>query len=148
MNYAYQNYLMHWGIKGQKWGIRRFQNEDGTLTEAGRARYQKQLDKDIQKKWWKVHNNVANRSTKEYQKVKDRYRDVDMNKDPTSKRALAYMKEIADLDDKLFKEEANKFFKDNPAWTEEQVSKIPTYGNMRAIYNSYLDRANSKKKKA
>ena len=29
-------YLCHHGIKGQKWGIRRFQNEDGTLTEAGK----------------------------------------------------------------------------------------------------------------
>lgn len=31
--------LYHHGIKGQKWGIRRFQNEDGTLTDAGKARY-------------------------------------------------------------------------------------------------------------
>ena len=31
--------LYHSGIKGQKWGVRRFQNEDGTLTEAGKARY-------------------------------------------------------------------------------------------------------------
>ena len=33
------NYLEHHGIKGQKWGIRRFQNEDGSLTEAGKQRY-------------------------------------------------------------------------------------------------------------
>lgn len=32
-------YLIHYGILGQKWGIRRFQNEDGTLTSAGRKRY-------------------------------------------------------------------------------------------------------------
>ena len=30
--------LYHHGIKGQKWGVRRFQNPDGTLTEAGRQR--------------------------------------------------------------------------------------------------------------
>lgn len=34
--------LQHWGIKGMKWGIRRYQNEDGTLTEAGKKRYQYQ----------------------------------------------------------------------------------------------------------
>ena len=31
--------LQHWGIKGQKWGIRRYQNPDGTLTAAGKKRY-------------------------------------------------------------------------------------------------------------
>lgn len=31
--------LYHWGIKGMKWGIRRFQNKDGSLTPAGRKRY-------------------------------------------------------------------------------------------------------------
>lgn len=32
-------YLTHHGIKGQKWGLRRYQNSDGTLTEAGKRRY-------------------------------------------------------------------------------------------------------------
>lgn len=31
--------LYHHGIKGQKWGLRRFQNEDGSLTTAGREHY-------------------------------------------------------------------------------------------------------------
>lgn len=31
--------LKHWGIKGQKWGVRRFENYDGTLTPEGRERY-------------------------------------------------------------------------------------------------------------
>lgn len=31
--------LKHYGIKGQKWGDRNFQNEDGSLTPAGKARY-------------------------------------------------------------------------------------------------------------
>lgn len=31
--------LVHHGIKGQRWGVRRFQNEDGTLTDAGKKRY-------------------------------------------------------------------------------------------------------------
>ena len=35
----YNNELFHFGTKGQKWGIRRYQNEDGTLTQLGRQRY-------------------------------------------------------------------------------------------------------------
>ena len=34
----YNNYLAHHGIKGQKWGIRRFQNPDGTRTPLGKKR--------------------------------------------------------------------------------------------------------------
>ena len=33
------DYLEHHGIKGQKWGIRRYQNADGSLTEAGKRHY-------------------------------------------------------------------------------------------------------------
>ena len=39
MSYSNGAYLVHHGIKGMKWGVRRFQNEDGSLTSAGRARY-------------------------------------------------------------------------------------------------------------
>lgn len=35
----YNNELYHHGIKGQRWGIRRYQNADGSLTSAGKARY-------------------------------------------------------------------------------------------------------------
>lgn len=40
------DFLAHHGIKGQKWGIRRFQNPDGTLTEAGKKRLVNQYRKD------------------------------------------------------------------------------------------------------
>ena len=34
-----QNDLEHHGIKGMHWGVRRFQNKDGSLTSKGRQRY-------------------------------------------------------------------------------------------------------------
>ena len=35
----YSDELYHHGVKGQKWGIRRYQNPNGTLTEEGKIRY-------------------------------------------------------------------------------------------------------------
>ena len=39
MDYLVCKELYHHGIKGQKWGIRKYQNEDGSLTTEGKARY-------------------------------------------------------------------------------------------------------------
>lgn len=38
------DFLMHHGILGQKWGVRRYQNEDGSYTQAGLERYRKTRD--------------------------------------------------------------------------------------------------------
>ena len=49
-DYLITKELYHWGIKGQKWGVRRYQNEDGTLTESGKARYNSDLTEKDPKK--------------------------------------------------------------------------------------------------
>lgn len=45
-----EQYLSHHGIKNQRWGVRRFQNPDGSLTPAGVARYRKNADRAEQYK--------------------------------------------------------------------------------------------------
>ena len=53
--------LRHHGIKGQRWGVRRFQEEDGSLTPAGKERYADDLDsnkKQIQNEKQDVKKNT------------------------------------------------------------------------------------------
>ena len=58
------SYLIHFGIKGQKWGIRRYQNEDGSWTAEGRKRYGSDL-RDLKKTY--------KESKKEYEKLYKAY---------------------------------------------------------------------------
>lgn len=44
------NELMHYGILGMKWGVRRYQNKDGTLTDAGKKRYDRDVRENLAKK--------------------------------------------------------------------------------------------------
>lgn len=60
--------LVHYGIKGQKWGNRRFQNYDGSLTDEGRARYGVGDKKD-----WKRLKSDAAQDAKDYAEAKAYY---------------------------------------------------------------------------
>ena len=62
--------LRHHGIKGQKWGVRRFQNADGSLTATGRKRYGTDDLKDSLDKLNKADSLIN--TAKKYQSEKDR----------------------------------------------------------------------------
>lgn len=74
----YLNELYHHGIKGQKWGVRRYQNPDGTLTAAGKKRY---LDYGRSGNWNK-------REVKEYEK--NTRREYEQRKADAAKAAYLY----------------------------------------------------------
>ena len=64
------NYIIHWGIPGMKWGVRRYRNKDGTLTAAGQRRYDRdKRDNDSKKKENKI--NLDNRDANANRWVKE-----------------------------------------------------------------------------
>lgn len=58
--------LYHHGIKGQRWGVRRYQNPDGSLTSSGKKRLYRQNSKDI-----KAYKKAEYGSTDRYNMEKD-----------------------------------------------------------------------------
>lgn len=69
--------LYHYGIKGQKWGVRRFQNKDGSLTNAGKKRQDKMADKE---KKTAMKKDVKNRRTLSDADLKKKIERIKMEK--------------------------------------------------------------------
>lgn len=63
------DYLYHHGVKGMKWGVRRYQNSDGTLTPAGKKRISKQYKKASTKATNKLNKQRAQLTVNAYNKA-------------------------------------------------------------------------------
>lgn len=57
------SYLYHHGVKGMKWGVRRYENEDGTLTAAGKERYNDYDKKKARKNVDRLYRELDNRKS-------------------------------------------------------------------------------------
>lgn len=84
--------LYHHGVKGQRWGVRRYQNPDGSLTAAGQKRITK-LQKGVAK-WTKKQ---AKYEKKKYKAMKG------ISSHSKEKKLMKYSKKSAKLEKKLYK---------------------------------------------
>lgn len=114
--------LKHYGIKGQKWGVRRFENADGTLTAEGRARYQK--DSLAAEKAKRDQNTASGKKKAESDIQKIESLSDGPEKDKAVNQMLSKLKSIENERDSLANKAYNEALynrKVNPRWAFNQA---------------------------
>lgn len=86
------NELYHWGIKGQKWGVRRYQNKDGTYTKAGKKRYSKSYAEEAREM-----SDQELRSKIDRMNLEKRYVNLTTNRNTRASRALDTASKVTNI---------------------------------------------------
>lgn len=134
------NELYHWGVKGMKWGVRRYQNKDGTLTAAGKKRmYREQFDMESkEKKEQRKYTADANRWVKEDMERSKRLADSSKQltndlknaNEKSIKNAKRKQMDLSQMSDKELRDQINRAFLEkqyNDMFNPPQVSKGREY---------------------
>lgn len=112
------NELKHFGVKGMKWGVRRYQNKDGSLTPAGQKRHERND---------KIRNKEA-----------DRYKRMADGEKRASKRETDFAKRLKS------EGSSGKTMKDMYGFTDDKTA-MNVYGqNMKSLWKDTINEAQSR----
>ena len=119
--------LCHYGIKGQKWGVRRFQNSDGSYTSEGKRRAQQQEKKDPVKEM--KDEDLRKAITR--LSLENKYKDL--TKKPTPPSKLESTKKAVDATSELVNR-AKKMDQDSRNATKKERMANILVDNIKPIY--------------
>lgn len=142
--YYVDGQLFHHGVKGQKWGVRRYQNTDGSLTPAGKKRYSSREErkaKSAQKKEIRKQYRTSKADARaRYENAKLKA-DIDYENAMSAKKKA--MKDVTDeynrnqsFIDTQYKSE----IKSHQRKARDAKSYMDFYGEDSAFYKSHADR--------
>lgn len=121
--------LTHYGVLGMKWGVRRYQNKDGTLTKAGKRKYKISPDGNVEKRSYKER--------KEYDKKVSSLKKANEEK---KKKAAIREKALKNNDLDLISKHSNMFT------TEEINNAVNRNRSLIELQNSRRVKATEAKK--
>jgi hypothetical protein len=142
-------FLSHSGVKGMRWGVRRYQNSDGSLTDAGRKRYERDQRENSGKKkgnkvgsadpnrWIKEDMERSKRLVNEGSNMANNLKNVNANR---GKNRTKTKMDLSNMTDKEMRERINREFLErqyNDLFSPQKISK----GKERA--NKILETAGS-----
>lgn len=150
--------LYHWGVKGMKWGVRRYRNEDGSLTPAGQKRYARdQRENSGKKKGNKVGEANPDRWVREDMERSKRLADAGSNmnrelsriNEKSIKNAPKTKMDLSNMTDQELRNQINRAFLEkqyNEMFAPQQTSKGREYagkildrtGDVLAVTSSAL----------
>lgn len=129
--------LQHWGVQGMKWGVRRYQNKDGTLTPAGKKRYDKEVAK-LRKQAKIVKNMQATKD--KFDKIETKRKELD-----EQEKELRGESKTSQMKQKIAENKASKPKTSVKEMTDEELNKAIERMRLEKTYNQLVSELNPDK---
>lgn len=146
----YYDELIHSGVKGMKWGVRRYQNKDGTLTDTGKKRYAR----DAREKEFNKYDTESGKYYKESKKNGRTDLEADakryVNEDVQRTKRLAdagsqMTRELQNVNSKAARRDAQKNKMDLSQMSEKEMRDQINRAILERQYNDMFNPANEKR---